>query len=34
MDDYLNTVNHKFTSEMLEELSRDYIVEEIKAGLF
>lgn len=34
MDDYLNTVNHKFTSEMLKELSRDYIVEEIKAALF
>ena len=34
MDVCLNTVNHKITLEMLEELSRDYTVEEIKAVLF
>ena len=34
MDDYLNTVNHRVTPEMLKELSRDYIADEIKAALF
>ena len=34
MDDYLNTVNHRVTPEILKELSRDYIADEIKAALF
>ena len=34
MDDCLNTVNHRVTPEMLEELSRDYTAKEIKATLF
>ena len=34
MDDCLNTVNHRVTLEMLEELSRDYTAGEIKAVLF
>ena len=34
MDDCLNIANHRVTPEMLEELSKDYIAEEIKAALF
>ena len=34
MDDCLNTVNHRVTPEMLEELSRYYTAKEIKATLF
>ncbi|XP_075640347.1 uncharacterized protein LOC142612108 [Castanea sativa] len=34
MEEYLNTMPHKVTSEMQEYLSRDYSVDEIKAALF
>ena len=34
MEECLNTMPHKVTSEMQEYLSRDYSADEIKAALF